>query len=181
MKKKILIGVLSLIAILAAAMAYLNYRNRTVSPPGSAELKNGDLSISLSYSRPSVRGRVIFGTQEQGALQPYGVYWRLGANEATEITFNKDVTFNGSPLKAGTYRFYAVPGASEFEIIANSALGVWGVFEPDPALDVMKTKIPVEKIAPVEQFTITLTPGDGGININFEWADVRLVAPVKVQ
>jgi hypothetical protein len=179
MKKKIIIGVVAVVLILAAAISYLNYRNYSLSPRGNAELTTGDLSVSVKYSRPSVRNRVIFGTQEQGALQPYGVYWRLGANEATEITFSKDVTINGNPLKAGAYRFYAIPGSSEFEIIANTELGIWGVFEPDPALDVMKTRIPVERISSVEQFTIGLTPSDGGINIVIEWSDVRLVVPVK--
>lgn len=166
MKKKILIGVIALIVVLAAAFAYLNNRNRTLSPPGSAQLTNGDLSVSLTYSRPSVRGRVIFGTKEQGALQPYGAYWRLGANESTEITFNKDVTFNGHALKAGTYRVYAIPEAEEFEIIVNTALGRWGAFEPDHTLDILKTKIPVERSsAAIEQYTINLLPADGGINI----------------
>ena len=119
MKKKILIGVVAVIVILAAAFAYLNNRNRTLSPPGSAELANGDLSVSITYSRPSVRGRLIFGTKEQGALQPYGVYWRLGANEATEITLNKDVTFNGNPLKAGKYKLYATPGGDEGDAAAH--------------------------------------------------------------
>src|SRR6185436_18624918 len=104
------------IVILAAAFSYLNNRNRTVSPPGSAQLTNGDLSISISYSRPSVRGRLIFGTKEQEALLPYGKYWRLGANESTEITFNKDVLFNNNPVKAGTYKVYAFPGPDTFEI-----------------------------------------------------------------
>lgn len=182
MKKKVIIGVVAVVLLLAATIAYLNYRNYNLSPRGSAELTNGDLSISLTYSRPSVRGRLIFGTKEQGALQPNGVYWRLGANEATEITFGKDVTFNGNPLKAGTYRVYAVPGATEFEIIVNSELGVWGVFEPDPAKDILKTKVAVDRLSsPVEQFTISLLPAEGGININFEWADVKLVLPVKGQ
>src|SRR5687767_7572924 len=128
MNKKILIGVVAVIVVLAGAYAYVTNRNRTLSPPGSAELANGDLSISITYSRPSVRGRLIFGTQEQGALQPYGVYWRLGANEATEITLSKDVTFNGNPLKAGKYKLYATPGGDEFEIIVNTELGNWGAF-----------------------------------------------------
>jgi hypothetical protein len=179
MKKKILIGVVAIVLILAAAIAYMNYRNYSLSPRGEAQLTNGSLAVSITYSRPSVRGRVIFGTKEQGALQPYGAYWRLGANEATEITFNKDVTVNGNSLKAGSYRFYAIPGSTEFEIIANNELGIWGVFEPDPSRDVMKIKVPVERIAPVEQFTISLAPDDAGIKIIFEWSDVRFVVPVK--
>src|SRR6185436_9734636 len=145
------------IVILAAAFSYLNNRNRTVSPPGSAQLTNGDLSVSITYSRPSVRGRLIFGSKEQGALQPYGEYWRLGANEATEITLSKDVTFNGNPLKAGTYRVYAIPGASEFEIIVNTEIGKWGLFEPNHELDILKTKVPVEHpSSPLELYTINL-------------------------
>lgn len=180
MMKKILIGVVVLIAVAAAAMVYLNYRNYNLSPRGSASLTNGDLTVSVSYCRPSVRGRVIFGTEEQEALQPYGAYWRLGANESTEITFSKDVTFNGAALKAGSYRVYAVPGATEFEIIANTELGRWGAFEPDHAFDILKTKVPVERAStPVEQFTISLTPAEGGVDIHFEWADVKLTVPVR--
>lgn len=179
MLKKILIGLGILIIMLMAAFLYLNNRNRTLSPPGSAELTNGDLSISISYSRPSVRGRVIFGPETDGALQPYGKYWRLGANESTEITFNKDVNFNGAPVKAGTYRMYAIPGADEFEIALNSELGQWGAFEPDYSLDVLRTKVPVQKTSSlVEQYTISLAPTDNGIDVIFEWANTRFVVPV---
>lgn len=179
MLKKILIGLAILIVVLAAAFLYLNNRNRTLSPPGSAALTNGELTVSITYSRPSVRGRVIFGTETEGALQPYGKYWRLGANESTEITFNKDVNFNGTPVKAGTYRMYAVPGAEEFEIGLNSELGKWGAFEPDYSLDVLHTNVPVQKTSSlVEQYTISLAPTDNGIDVIFEWANTRFVAPV---
>ncbi len=182
MKKKILIGVVAVIVVLAAAFAYLNNRNRTLSPSGSAQLTNGDLSVSITYARPSVRGRVIFGTKEQGALQPYGAYWRLGANESTEVTFNKDVLFNSNPIKAGTYRIYAFPGSDTFEIGVNTALGKWGYREPDYSKDILRTKVPVERApAPVEQYTINLLPTEGGINVSFEWADVKVVVPVKGQ
>ena len=179
MLKKILIGLGILIILLVAAFLYLNNRNRTLSPPGSVELTNGELSISISYSRPSVRGRVIFGTETEGALQPYGKYWRLGANESTEITFSKDVNFNGTPIKGGTYRMYAIPGADEFEIALNSELGQWGAFEPDYSLDVLRTKVPVQQTSSlVEQYTISLTPTDNGIDVIFEWANTRFVVPV---
>jgi len=180
MLKKILIGLGILILVLGAAFLYLNNRNRTLSPPGSAALTNGDLSVSITYSRPSVRGRVIFGTETEGALQPYGKYWRLGANESTEITFNKDVNFNGTPIKAGTYRIYAVPGAEEFDIALNSELGQWGAFEPDYSKDILHTKVPVQKTSSlVEQYTIGIAPVDNGIDVIFEWANTRFVVPVR--
>src|SRR5690606_27920399 len=109
MKKKLLIGLALLIVLLGPAFVYIINRNRTLSPPGSASLEADGLSVAVTYSRPSVRGRLIFGTKEQDALQPYGEYWRLGANESTEVTFNKDVLFNDTDLKAGTYRLYAMP------------------------------------------------------------------------
>src|SRR6478735_3908370 len=166
MKKKVIIGVLVVVVLLAIGFAYLNNRNRTLSPPGKTELTANGLTVSIPYSRPSVRGRLIFGTEEQKALQPYGKYWRLGANESTEITVNKDVLFNGQPIKAGTYRMYAVPGADSFDIGLNSELDKWGAMEPDYGLDVLHTKVPAERAAaPVEQYTITTVEADGGINV----------------
>ena len=114
MKKKIIIGAAVVVGLLVIAAFYLSYRGRTLSPAGKTELTNGDLSVSITYNRPSVRGRVIFGSKDEKALQPYGEYWRLGANEATEITFNRDVLFNGNPVKAGTYRMYTFPGPDSF-------------------------------------------------------------------
>jgi hypothetical protein len=181
-RKKILISVAVVILLLIAAMFYLNNRNRTLSPPGSETLTSGGLTVSVTYSRPSVRGRLIFGPEEQKALQPYGKYWRLGANESTEITFNRDITFNGEPVKAGTYRMYAVPGAETFEIVLNTELGKWGAFEPDYSKDLLHTKVPVTKTStPVELYTISLAPEGDGINMIFEWSDTRFVVPLKPQ
>lgn len=180
MLKKILIGVIVLLVVVGGAILYLNYRNMTLSPPGSVSLSNAGLTVSVSYSRPSVRNRVIFGTEEQKALQPYGEYWRLGANEATEISFSKDVLFNGEPVKAGTYRIYAVPGPERFEFALNTELGEWGYSEPDYSKDILKTSIPVEKLStPVEQYTITLGRSGDNINAVFDWADVRLTVPIE--
>lgn len=180
MLKKILIGVIVLLVVVGAGFMYLNYRNRTLSPPGSASLTNGALTVSISYSRPSVRDRVIFGTEEQKALQPYGKYWRLGANEATEISFSTNVLFNGKPVNAGTYRIYAVPGPEQFELALNTELGEWGYSEPDYSKDVLKTTVPVEKLStPVEQYTITLGKSGSNINAIFDWSDVRLTVPIE--
>lgn len=181
-RKKILVGILAIVILLGATYVYFWYRQITLSPPGKVTLTSEGLNVSITYSRPSVRGRIIFGTEDQKALQPYGKYWRLGANNATEITFNRDILFNQIPVKAGTYRMYAFPGAESFEVALNSELGKWGYSEPDYGLDILRTKVPVEKpAAPVEQFTISLEPATEGMNIIFEWAVVRFVVPLKVQ
>ena len=175
MKKIIVVAVIGLLVV---ALIYMNQRNRTLSPPGKAELVNGNLTVSIQYSRPSVRNRIIFGTEEQKALQPYGKYWRLGANESSEVTFNRSVLFNGKPLSNGTYRMYAIPGPDSFEIVLNSELGVWGWFTPDSEEDVLTTKVAVEQIPSVEQFTITMLASGDTTNVNFEWEKVRFSIPV---
>jgi len=179
MKKKIFIGVAVFIILLLIAFVYLNYRNRTLSPKGEVSYSKGDLTIDLSYSRPSVRGRLIFGSGTDGALLPYGEYWRLGANEATEITFSQDVLFNGVPIDAGTYKMYAVPGPEEFEISLNSELGNWGYSEPDYSLDVAKTKVKAETGPAVEQFTFRIEEEGSTVLVIFEWSDTRVKIPVE--
>jgi len=182
MKKKILIGVGIFVLILVVGFIYLNYRNRSLSPPGTANYTNNGLTIEIPYSRPSVKGRLIFGPESEEALLPYGVYWRLGANEATEITLNKDILFNGNEISAGTYRMYAVPGANDFEISLNSELGKWGAFLPDYNLDVLKTKIPIERGAPsVEQFTIRFEEEGADVLVVCEWSDVKVKIPIEAK
>lgn len=181
-RKKILITLLIIVVVIAAGLIYLNYRNRTLSPPGSETLTSGGMTVSVTYSRPSVRGRLIFGNEEQEPLLPYGKYWRLGANEATEITFNRDVIFNDASVKAGTYRMYAIPGPDQFEIALNTETGKWGAFEPDYDQDILRTKVATQRIqAPVEQYTISLAPSDNGIDMIFEWSDIRFVVPLRPQ
>lgn len=182
MRKKIFISLGIVVVLLAVAFFYFSNRNRTLSPPGSAEITAGDLSVSVSYSRPSVRNRVIFGSVEEGALQPYGKYWRLGANEPTLITFSKDVLFNNEPVKAGTYWIYAVPGPSEFEVSLNSESAMWGAAEPDYSLDVLKTNVPVEKQSTTtEQHTISLEKAGSGINVVVSFEKVKFSIPVQAQ
>ncbi len=181
-RKKIWIGIAALVVFLLAAFFYLSNRGRSLSPPGTATLTSGGITIKVDYSRPSVRGRVIFGTEQQQALQPYGQYWRLGANEATKIMFNRNVLFNNKPVRAGTYRMYAYPGPESFDLRLNTDIRTWGASEPDVEDDVLSTQVPVEKITvPVEQFTISLAPAGEGITMVMEWSDVRLIVPVKAQ
>ena len=179
MKKKILITLGVIVLILVIGFVYLNYCNRSLSPPGEAHFDKAGLKVDISYSRPSVKGRLIFGTEADGALLPYGKYWRLGANEATEITFNQNVLFNGNEVAAGTYRMYAVPGKDMFEIVLNTGLGEWGAFEPDFSLDILKTNVPTETgAASVEQFTIRFEEQESAALVVCEWSDVKVKIPV---
>jgi len=170
MKKKILIGVGIFVLLLVIAVLYLNNRNRTLSPPGHSELESGGLKVTVDYSRPSVRDRLIFGTEEEGALQPHGIYWRLGANEPTFIIINSDFKLNGKPLAAGEYAMYAFPNETGFEIRLSSDLRFWA--EPDYANDVLTTQADAATNASlVEQFTIETVAKDDGIAVVFSWSD----------
>lgn len=180
MNKKIRLAIALMAGFIILSLLTLNYYNRVKSPPGEAAFKADGLEITINYSRPSVRGRLIFGAAADGALQPYGSYWRLGANEATEITINQNITFNGVPLKAGTYRLYAVPGASTFSIGVNTALGKWGASEPDYQKDLFTTEVPVTFLdTPVEQMTINIEAGgEEAAMIIISWSDVQLNIPI---
>src|SRR5262245_14543148 len=108
------------------------------SPPATATGKAGGANIVINYSSPGVKNRKIWGE-----LVPYDKVWRAGANEATVISFDKDVKVEGKALPAGKYSLYAIPGEKEWTIIFNSATGQWGIKNDgsttdDPAKDVLK-------------------------------------------
>ncbi len=178
MIKKILIGIGVLLLAVVAFLVYSNLFPK--SPKKITEFSNESLTVKVSYSQPYKKGRLIFGEEKDGALQPYGKYWRLGANAATEITFNKDVNFAGKAIKAGTYRMYAVPGATSFQVSLNSEVGVFlGVTEPDYSLDVAKVDVPVTSANnEVEQFTINFSSEGTGINMDFMWDKIVVRVPI---
>ena len=111
MKKKILIGIGAILIIVIGYVAYTLLTTRSHSPLATVETTVGDMNVKVVYCRPYKKGRLIFGEESADALLPYGKYWRLGANEATEITFSKDINFAGKPISAGRYRMYTVPNA----------------------------------------------------------------------
>ncbi|HEU5147628.1 MAG TPA: DUF2911 domain-containing protein [Chryseosolibacter sp.] len=178
--KKFWIFLAILAVILIAVFFYLNFRSRGLSPLDEESLTSGGVTVTVEYSRPSARGRLIFGPEDQEALQPFGKYWRLGANEATEITFNRDVLFNGSPVKAGSYSMYAIPGPNSFEIVLNTEIDRSGSNPPKEENDALRTKVQTQSASsPVEQFTISLAPQGEGMAMVFEWSDTRFVVPIR--
>ncbi len=179
MTKKIIIGV---VAALVLAVAYFMLRPAK-SPGTSASFSANGLDIKVNYSQPSKRGRLIFGEEKDGALQPYGKYWRLGANAATEITFSKNILFAGQPISAGSYRMYAVPGPTSFQVSLNSELGVnfTAANEPDYTKDILKVDLPVETVPVTETFVINFGSDSTVVNMDFVWDNVLVRVPIKVQ
>lgn len=129
------------------------------SPKVTAE--NG--AVKVVYGQPSKRDRVIFG-----GLVPYGQVWRAGANNATEITFTKDGSFGGQPIKAGTYSLFVTPTEKDWTIILNSELKQWGSFGYDKIKDkdVLKVTVPVKKLTTIVEALIYRFDGN---KLVIEW------------
>ena len=179
MLKKILIATGIVVVIVIGYVAYTLSTTKSHSPQDIAELTVGDLSLKVVYCQPYKKGRVIFGDESSGALQPYGKYWRLGANEATEITFSTNVNFAGEPVSAGSYRMYVVPSADSWEVSLNSQLGEWGYSEPDYNLDVLKITLPVQLTSEeTEQLTINFDGNPDGSLMNIKWDNVLVSIPI---
>jgi hypothetical protein len=182
MKKKIFLALGAVIIIFVGWTIYGLFIAEPASPLATAEGSYEDLTMTVEYSRPYKKGRVIFGEESEGALQPYGKYWRLGANAATKITFSKNINFAGEPVEAGSYRMYAVPRANEWEVSLNSEAEVFfGVTEPDYDLDVVKVKVPVQSVPETEQFTITFDSDASGALMNFVWDKTKVTVPITIR
>lgn len=152
---------------------YMKSQTKKASPEETVSFALGSGTVEVTYSRPSVRGRSIFG-----GLVPYGKVWRTGANEATTITFSQDVVFGDKPVKAGTYTLWSVPGPDTWTVMVNSKMYGWGVnfdgeAQRDPLTDVAEVKVPVRHLtAPVEQFTIAVTNDPAELTLS--WSDVQV-------
>jgi hypothetical protein len=147
------------------------------SPAASFKQRVGITDVSVEYSRPSMRGRKIFG-----GLVPYGEVWRTGANNATKITFSTDVKLGGADVAAGTYALFTIPGESEWTVILNNVTGQWGSYAYNPDNDVARiTAKPATVAAPVETFSIGVSnlSAEGSATLYLLWENTRV--PVKIE
>ena len=132
-------------------------------------------SIEIVYSRPNMKGRVVFGD-----LAPMGKLWRTGANAATKVTFGEDVKVGGVAVKAGSYVLYTIPNKDEWEVIVNKGLNNWGIDGYKAEEDVAKFKVK-SMILPmnIETFTIQIAnvmPASADIQIM--WEKIAISIPV---
>lgn len=113
---------LSFIVLTISLVGYSQIQTPQPSPTCKIEQKVGLTDVTLEYSRPSMRGRTIFGD-----LVPYGSLWRLGANASTKLSFSDDVMIGGNKLKAGSYAVYAKPNEGSWDVIFYNDTSSWGV------------------------------------------------------
>lgn len=169
--------VLFLCAGMLSAATYAQIETPAASPFQKLEQKVGLTDVTLEYSRPSKKGRDIFG-----GLVPYDKIWRTGANANTKISFSEDVMVNGKMLKAGSYAIYTKPGTTSWEVYFYTDSNNWGnppEWDPNKVAAMVKSEVYKMPMA-VETFTITMDDlSNDSANLGIMWDDVYVAAPIN--
>jgi hypothetical protein len=178
---------------------------RTPRPSQKASVMQtiGVTDVTITYSRPGVKGRTIWGdplpeqastkgeatlddqnVRPKGApIVPWGHAWRTGANEATQFVVTDDVLINGQKLPAGSYSLHTVPTKNEWTIIFNSVANQWGSFSYDPAKDTLRVKVKPEWVSMNKEWLeFWIDPiNDNSAQVSIRWEKVRVPFTVEVK
>ena len=137
----------------------------------------GLTDITINYSRPGVKGRVIWGD-----LVPYDKVWRTGANEATSITFSTDVKVNGQPLTAGTYSFHTIPTKSDWTLIFNKKADQWGSYSYDEKDDALRVQVKAQPHEHTEWMEFSLPDiAVDKATVALDWEKLRVPFELQVE
>jgi hypothetical protein len=175
---KLIPSTLVILAALALTSPLFAEEKPRVSPHETVNATVGDAKITIVYGRPyskdpkSGEKRKIWGT-----LVPFSKVWRMGADEATTLTTDKDITIGGTAIAAGTYTLFLMPEEGAAKLIVNKQTGQWGT-KYDEKQDLVR--IDMKKQAadkPVDQFTIAV---DGGV-LKLTWENTQYSASVAVK
>lgn len=172
------------------------------SQAASVMQRIGVTDITITYSRPGVKGRKIWGdplpeqakTQGEATLDnqnerpkdavivPYGHVWRTGANEATTFTVTDDVLINGQKLAAGSYSLHTIPTKDEWTIVFNGTANQWGSFTYDPAKDTLRVKAKPQWVNENQEWlAFNIEPvGEDSAQVNIRWEKINVPFTVKV-
>lgn len=172
------------------------------SQKASVMQRIGVTDVTITYSRPGVKGRKIWGDplpeqadvkgeatlddQEKrpanAAIAPYGHVWRTGANEATQFVVTDDVLINGQKLAAGSYSLHTIPGKDEWTIVFNGTANQWGSFDYDPAKDTLRVKAKPQWMNDNQEWLeYSFDPvTDDSAQVNIRWEKISVPFTVKV-
>lgn len=166
---------LSLFLIGLAAVAGATWAER--GDDANRRSKNGALSemidgvaVTVEYGRPRVNGRKIWG-----GLVPWDRVWRTGADEATTISFDRDVKIQGEALAAGRYAFFTIPGMESWTLIFNSTPDQWGAFSYDQSEDALRVEVESVSFAGAEELTFAVEDN----RVILRWEKVAVPFTVK--
>lgn len=148
------------------------------SPAATIKQRVGLTDIEITYNRPGMKGRTVFG-----GLVPYGEVWRTGANTATKISFSTDVKLNGTAVPAGTYELFTIPGKDEWSVIIHKNMSQWGAYAYDMKNDVARVtaKPTAGMMNSVESFSIGFSDlHNESAMLNLSWEKTRVSVKVEV-
>jgi len=178
--KKIIIGIGVMLIVLVGYVSYIMLSTRSHSPLAVEVHEQDGISLQIEYCRPFKKERLIFGSMENGAILPYGKYWRLGANDATKLILDTSVDFGGQLLAKGSYSLYAFPEEKHWVIGVNSEADRSGASPPDFSKDVGRIKVPVvQDPNGQEQFTISVEENGSEALVVMQWDQTQVRIPVK--
>jgi hypothetical protein len=152
-----------------------NDRIRPISPPDSSETLLKGTKVSVSYSRPYSRGRVVWGV-----VVPFDSVWRTGANRTTTLTTGRDIVLGKARIPAGTYTLYSLPAATGFTLIVSRKPAGFPAY--DPSMDAARVPLTRVKSAPsVDPFRIWFDKGKQGTSLRIGWMDRTYSVPLTVK
>jgi hypothetical protein len=147
-----------------------------LSPRDSVVADLGGARLVVDYGRPFRRGRSICGS-----VVPWGEVWRTGANAATGFSSSRDLEIGGAAVPAGRYTLWTLPTPEGWTLIINRETGQWGT-EYHPEQDLVRVEMRTRTLAePVDEFTIRLDPGQGGLALRVQWDRTEAWVPVTLK
>lgn len=196
-----LVSLAALCVLCFSGAAFAQIQTPRASQKASVMQRIGVTDVTITYSRPGVKGRQIWGDplpeqKAQGeatlddqnerpkgaAIVPWGHVWRAGANEATQFVITDDVLINGQKLPAGSYSLHTVPNKDEWTIVFNGTANQWGSFNYDSAKDTLRVKVKPEWLQTSQEWlSYSFDPvTDDSAQVNIRWEKVSVPFTIKV-
>ena len=173
------------------------------SPKASVMQRIGTTDVTITYSRPGVKGRKIWGDPlpEQTAkvkgeatldnqnerpagavIVPYGHVWRAGADDATQFVVSDEVLINGQRLAAGSYSLHTIPNKDEWTIVFNGTANQWGSFNYDASKDTLRVKVKPQAVADNQEWLAYIVEpvSEDSAQVNIRWEKISVPFTVKV-
>lgn len=194
---------LMMLCVVATAAVAQAPAVRTPRPSQKASVMQtiGVTDVTITYSRPGVKGRKIWGDPppelaagtatldnqntrpKDMVIVPYGHVWRTGANEATQFEVSDEVLINGQKLPAGTYSLHTIPGKDEWTIVFNGTANQWGSFNYDEKKDTLRVKAKPEWMTENQEWLMySFDPvTDNSARVNIRWEKLRVPFTVEVK
>jgi hypothetical protein len=171
----IVLTTILVLALLVPAFAQQEKKEPRPSPNAAVSQTIGFTDVAVTYCRPGVKGRVIWGD-----LVPYDKVWRTGANEATTITFSDDVMIEGQKLAKGKYGVFTIPTKTTWTVIFNKTAQQWGAYQYKPEDDVLRVTVTPKEGAFQERMLFTFDNlSDKSAQLVLSWE--KLQVPVKIE